>query len=446
MSAVTLRAPGHAALLAAADPAGERRAGALVAGAFLAVFVAGASLFPLDAATHAAGTLVVEGQRQEVAHRDGGVVGAIRIREGQRVRQGQVLIELLSPETAAQVAALEAQVDQAIAERARLEAEVAGAGGIAPPPEFAARSGEARERGEAALAQQRRILAERRGVLAARMGGFGARVSQTGGQGRGLAAQQVATREQIRLLDEQLAAMAPLVDKGFVSRNRVRELQRARAALQGQLDQYATGVDQAADAAGELRAAMREGRGDFAARASAELSATLARLAEALPQLAAARARLAATQVRAPVDGEVVGLSVFTPGGVVAAGQPLLSIVPDRQPLRIAVQIAPGDAEGLRVGAPARVRLSGLRDRTLPEVSATLARISADTLADANTGQRYFTAELDPSPAEIARIGVADRLRAGMPAEVLIPRRKRTALQYLLEPLVGSFWGALHER
>lgn len=445
--ATPMHDPARAASIA--DPRRDIRTGSLIAFVFFVLFLGWASVFRLDAAAYATGKLVVSGERQAVQHRDGGVVGAIHVREGQNVSKGELLIELSAPEVAAQARALRAQATQLLAERARLEAEQADAATIAPPPEFMALEGADKQEAETALSRQATELRERRAVLNAERSALRERINQSGQRGRGYGDQAEATREQLRLIDEQIEAMKPLEKKGFVSKSRMRELERARAALQGQQGQYAASVAQSHGAASEIRLQILQAERSFHERAAAELRDVETRLGDVLPRLAAAREQLARTQIRAPASGSVIGLSVFTPGGVISAGQRLMDIVPESQPLRIEVQVSPEDADDLGVGNKARIRFPGLHDRSLPDLEGTLTRFSADSLTDEKTGIRYFTGEVVVPRDQLDIIrqarGPEFALRAGLPAEALFPLRKRTAIDYALEPLVGSFWGSFHE-
>ncbi|MEJ2459798.1 MAG: HlyD family type I secretion periplasmic adaptor subunit, partial [Novosphingobium sp.] len=305
--------PARAAAIA--DPRRDIRIGVVIAFVFFVLFLGWAAFFRLDAAATAPGVLVVSGERQTVQHRDGGVVGAIHVHEGQMVRKGQLLIELSAPEVAAQAHALRAQATQLLAERARLEAEQEDASKIVAPSEFASLGGAEKREADAALARQQTELRERRAVLSAQRSALRERIGQSGQQGRGYSDQADAAREQIRLISEQIAAMKPLAEKGFVSKSRMRELERARAALEGQQGQYSASVASSHGAASETRLQILEAERSFHERAAADLRDVETRLGDVLPKLAAAREQLARTQIRAPASGAVVGLSVFTPGG-----------------------------------------------------------------------------------------------------------------------------------
>lgn len=432
-----------------ADPGRDIRTGAIIAALFFIVFLGWAMFARLDAAAYAPGTLVVSGQRQSVQHRDGGVVGKIYVREGQRVERGQLLVQLAAAEVEAQERALGSQAIRLLAQRARLEAEQLGQSRIVAPREFAALPPEDRDEAAAAIRLQQTELQARTSVLAAQRGALGQRVAQAGEQGRGYTDQTVSAGEQLRLIEEQITALKPVADKGFVSQTRMRELERARAELQGRRGQYSASVAQTRGAAKESEIQGLEAERSFRERSAADLRDVDTRLGDVLPRWTAARDQLERTAIRSPATGAVVGLSVFTPGGVISPGQKLMDVVPEQTPLRIQARISPEDADDLSVGQRTLVKFSGLHERTLPNLEGNLTRLSADSFTDEKSGMSYFTGEITVPRAQLQLIqgvrGADFALRAGMPVQVLIPLRKRTALDYALEPLIGSFWSSFRE-
>jgi HlyD family type I secretion membrane fusion protein len=432
-----------------ADPRRDIRIGLVIAALFFVIFLGWAMFARLDAAAYAPGTLVVSGQRQSVQHRDGGVVGKIYVREGQRVERGQLLVQLAAAEVQAQERALASQAIRLLAQRARLEAEQLGRGQVAAPKEFASLSPEDREEAALAMRLQQTELQARTSVLAAQRGALGQRVLQSGEQGRGYGEQAVSSTEQLRLIEEQIRVLKPVADKGFVSETRMRELERARAQLQGQRGQYTASVAQTRGAAREGEIQVLEAERTFRERTASDLRDVETRLGDVLPRWTAARDQLERTAIRSPATGAVVGMSVFTPGGVVAPGQKLMDVVPERTPLLIQARISPEDADDLHVGQRTLVKFSGLHERTLPNLEGKLTRLSADSFTDEKSGMSYFTGEITVPREQLSLIqgvrGADFALRAGMPVQVLIPLRKRTALDYALEPLIGSFWSSFRE-
>ena len=431
------------------DPGPDIRNGAIIAALFFVLFLGWAAFARLDAAAYAPGTLVVSGQRQSVQHRDGGVVGEIVVKEGQRVSRGQLLVRLAAAEVRAQERALSSQAISLLAQRQRLRAEALNSRTLVAPPEFATLAPEDRDEAAMAMRLQQTELAARYDVLGAQRGALGERAQQSGAQGRGYGDQAVSAQEQLRLIDEEISALRPLAEQGFVSVTRMRQLERARAALKGQRGQYSASVAQTAGAARESRLQMLEADRSFRERTASDMRTVENSLGEVMPKLAAARDQLARVEIRAPATGAVVGLNVFTAGGVIAAVQKLMDIVPEKTPLIVQARVSPDDADDLRVGQQAMVRFSSLHERALPSLEGKLTRLSADSFLDEKSGQTYFTAEIvvpREQLGEIARISAREiELRPGMPVEVLIPLRKRSALDYALEPLVGAFWSSFRE-
>jgi HlyD family secretion protein len=162
-----------------------------------------------------------------------------------------------------------------------------------------------------------------------------------------------------------------------------------------------------------------------------------------LPKLVATREQLQHSQVRSPATGQVVGLQIFTIGGVVSPGQKLMDIVPDGRELVIQAQLSPSDADDVYRGQKAQIRFTSVHNRTLPLFTGTVRTVSADSFSDEKTGRSFFRVEIVVPEAELNQVRSvlgSGELRPGLPVEAVLPVRKRTALQYLLEPLTGALW------
>ena len=415
---------------------------------FFVLFLGWAAFMPLDAGVHAAGTIAVAGNRQSVQHRDGGVVTAIHVREGQHVRVGDVLVELSAPELKASERALTSDYLTLLAQRARLLAERTGHRDFAAPPEFATLSPADREIASQVLAMQRSEMFARSGSVSAQQSVLGQRAQQLVQQQSGYGKQREALIEQQRLIAEELDGLKSIAAKGFASINRVRQLERAQADLKGQEAQMVSESARAGEGIGETRMQSLSVSRQRLEQVESDLKDTQSKLSETLPKLVATREQLERSQVRAPATGQVVGLQVFTVGGVVAAGQKLMDIVPDGRELVIQAQLNPSDADDAYAGQQAQIRFVSVHNRTLPLFTGTVRTVSADSFTDEKTGRSYFRAEIVVPESELRRVrSVLGRgeLRPGLPVEAVLTVRKRTALQYLLEPLTGALWRSGHE-
>ena len=431
------------------NPNRDIRIGAAIVVFFFVVLLGWAALAPLDAAVPAQGVIAVSGNRQSVQHREGGVVNAINVREGQHVKAGEVLVEMAAPDLVAQERALTSDYLTNVAQRSRLMAERAGQGEFAPPVEFANLPAEDQALAAQAMALQRAQLQARLASKSAQQSVLGQRSRQLGEQQSGYSQQIASLQEQQRLLNDELNGQKEIAKKGFASQNRIRALERAYAELKGQEAAMRSEIARAGEGKGETQ--MQSVSIDKTAmeQVAADLRDTQARLSDVLPKLIAVREQLQRARVRAPVTGQVVGLTVFTIGGVVAPGQTLMEIVPDHRSLVIQAQIAPNNADDVFQGQEAQVRFVSVNDRTLPLLTGKVRTMSADSFTDEKSGRSFFRAEIDVSPDQLRKVGGTlghGSLRPGLPVEVLLSVRKRTALQYILEPLTRNLWGSGREQ
>jgi HlyD family secretion protein len=221
----------------------------------------------------------------------------------------------------------------------------------------------------------------------------------------------------------------------------LRALERAKAELEGQRGQISATIQQSRGQASETQLQSLEAQSNYFERVASELREVEVSLNDVLPKLAAARDQLARIEIRAPVAGAVVGLSVFTPGGVIQPGQKLMDIVPHKAPLTVEAKVSVADGDDIRPGQKASVRFETLHERSLPALEGRVTRLSADALTEEQTGISFYTAEINVPLDELKKVEElrgSDALRAGIPVTVTINLRHRTALQYALEPLTSS--------
>jgi HlyD family type I secretion membrane fusion protein len=356
---------------------------------------------------------------------------------------------MAAPDVQATERALTSDYLTLLAQRSRLVAESRGMRTFGPPAEFASLKPEDRELAAQAMELQEAQISTRHGSISAQQSVLGQRSKQLGEERTGYASQITSLQEQQRLLKQELDGMKQIAEKGFASMNRIRALERALADLKGREAAMVAEIAKAGEGQGETRMQSISIRSSRLEDVATELRDTQTRLSEVLPKLVATREQLERAKVRAPATGQVVGLTVFTIGGVVAPGQTLMEIVPDNRKLVIQAQISPQDADDVYVGQQAQIRFSSVHDRTLPLLTGEVRTISADSFTDEKTGRSYFRSEIEVPPAELTQVrGVLGhgQLRPGLPVDVVLNVRKRTALQYILEPLTMSWWSSLREQ
>jgi HlyD family secretion protein len=431
-------------------PNRDIRRGLIAIGVFLLAFLGWGLWARLDSGVYAPGAVVVYGNRQSVQHKEGGIVSELDVREGDRVRSGQVLLKLTADELRASEQATADQVYQLEALRSRLLAEMNGQRMIAPPTEFAGLTGRDKQSSDEAMAIQQREFASRAADLGTQKAVLKQREAQLDQQIAGYRHQVTSNQRQQVLIEQEMDSLKDLQQRGLVPMARIRGLQRDSAQLTGTFGEYGATIAKTEQQVGETRLQSSELDRQRVAEASKEYSDVEMQLSVAQPKLMDLRKQLERAIVRAPATGRVVGLSIFTVGGVVAPGQKLMDIVPEGEPLVIDAKVQPNDAEDLKVGQTSEIRIPAFRDRRMPTLTGVISKVSADSLIDEKSGAAYFTVEVTVAPSQLQLIrqvrGADSGLKPGLPVDVVIPLRHRTAFGYLVDPLRNMLWKSFRER
>lgn len=399
---------------------------------------------PIEGAVIAGGQVVVESNRKIVQHLEGGVIGSIAVREGDLVREGDIVARFDDTIARADAALIDAQLTELYARRARLEAERDGGRVLAK-----ARGGAellASPAFEEKRAGQARLFKARRETRRTKISLLDERIVQQRERIGGLKAQLAALRDQISLINEDLKAVEALHARGYAPTTRLRELKRAAKGSIGERGALTAAVAEATSVIAEARLEIeRLGEADRE-QAIAELRDAEVAISELEERRLAARHTLQRTEVRAPQSGRVLSLSVHTVGGVVAPGEPLMEIVPEGDRLQVAARIAPQDVDKIRPGQETLVRFSAFNARRTPEAKGAVKTISADVVNDAATGAAYYRVLVDiPEGDDLAAVLSDQKLMPGMPVEAFIRTDSRPALSYLLKPLTDSMARSMRE-
>lgn len=410
--------------------------------ALLAFVVGWAAWMQISGAIIAPGSLVVEGNVKTVKHKEGGIVAEIRIRDGDHVEAGDLLLRLDDATTSANLAVVSKQLNELMATEARLVAERDGLPTIRFPAELAAQSDQPDIRGM--LDSQRRLMAARTGGLAGRVDQLREQIRQLESQGDGLKVQTTAKSEEIGLIVSELTGLENLLEQQFVSANRVLSVQRDKTRLTGEHGALLTETARTGMAISERRVQIMQLEEDYRAQILQQLYDTRSEIHRLSEQKVAAQDQLTRMDIRAPRDGIVHQLNVHTRGGVLSPAEPILKIVPQGDPLVIETRLDPKDVDQVHVAQAATIRLPGLNQRTTPELQGEVLSVSAETTRDEVTGMLYFTARLRLNDGEIGKIA-NQPLVPGMPVEALIKTRDRTILSYLIKPIRDQIAHALKE-
>jgi HlyD family secretion protein len=355
----------------------------------------------LAGAVVAPGSVVVDSHVKKVQHPTGGVVGEIRVRDGDRVNAGDLVVRLDETITRANLAVVTKGLDELAARQGRLEAERDGLSTIRVRPELQARSSSAEIAslimGEQSLLRLRR---EAREGLRAQLK---QRIGQLHEQIVGIEEQASAKADEITLIQNELEGVRELWRKNLVPITRVTQLEREATRLRGERGQLIASVAQAKGKISETDLQIIQIDQELRSEVAKELREIQAKAAELVEKRVAAEDQLKRIDIRAPQTGVVHQSAVHTIGGVIAAGDPLMLIVPEADDLSIEVRVEPQDIDQLTIGQEAVLRLSAFSQRTTPEIKGSISRIAADLTQDQKTGVAFYTARIEVSELERAR-------------------------------------------
>jgi HlyD family secretion protein len=396
----------------------------------------------LSGAVIAGGQFVVDSNVKKVQHPTGGIVGELKVREGDLVKAGDLLIRLDETVTRANLQIVAKQLDELLARQARLEAERDGRPSLQVPEEFDGRGSDPLI--VKLIEGERTLFEARRAAREGQKSQLRKRIAQLENEIEGLRAQQTSKVREAALIAEELKGVRELYQKNLIQLSRLSALEREAASLEGQRGQIVAAVAQAEGKISETSLQIIQIDEEMRAEVMKELRENQAKVSELVERKVAAEDQLKRIDIRAPSDGYVHQLAVHTVGGVISPAEPAMLIVPVHDMLNLEAKVMPQDIDQLAIGQKAIVRVHAANARTTPELNAYVTRISADVTKDQQTGYSYYTIRVALPAEELKHLGHL-KLVAGMQAEVFVQTHERTPLQYFVKPLKDQIARAFRE-
>lgn len=403
-----------------------------------------ASTAELSGAVIGQGSIIVDSSVKKVQHPTGGVVSELRVRDGDQVKAGAILVRLDETQTLANATIISKSYDELLARQARLEAERDGAEQVTFPSVLLDRAKDPKSEAARAIAAERSLFGLRRLAREGQKAQLKERGAQLRDEITGYTGQFEAKRKEVGFIHEELEGVRELWQKKLVPITRLTALERDTARLEGERSQLAGMIAQAKGKISEIELQTIQIDQDLRTEVGKDLIEARSKISELSERKIAAVDQLHRIDIRAPQNGRVHQLTVHTVGGVISPGEQIMLIVPDNDALAVEVKIAPHDIEQVYVGQSAFIRFAAL-NRATPEIEGDVILVSADLTQDQRTGSSYYTVRVSLKPDQVARLGGA-KLVPGMPVDVFIQTPSRTALAYLIEPLREQAKRAFKER
>lgn len=401
-----------------------------------------AATAPLNSAAVAHGEVKVETYRKTIQHREGGIVRAVLVADGDRVTAGQPLLQLDDTSIRARWTQLKNQYWDQLGNKARLTAERDGSDTI----DFAAAfAGEASPRVDEIRHTQENLFHARRDLLAGQVAVLNKRIDSMRREADSVEAERQSKDRQLAIIREELGTVEQLVQRGLDRRPRLLQLRREAERLQGERDDHGASIARISQSIAGTELDIANIRSTHLQQVAADLDKAGNDIRDLEQQITAAEDALTRTIIRAPKDGVVVGLKVHTVGQVLQPGEDVMDVVPAHDGLIVEARVQPEDIDRVHVGVKADVRLHSFVRSLTPPVKGTVTQVSADLMRDPrNNNQAYYLARIALDPQGVGKL--PGPLTPGMQGDVLISTGERSALEYLLAPLSRAMAVAMRER
>lgn len=407
------------------------------------LFMAWAAWAPLDEGVSAPAIVSIETHRKQIQHMQGGVVQKVAVKEGEVVKQGDTLVELDDATIRATYEAIRQNYLSQRAYESRLLAEVTGAAAITFHPDLVS----AKEPVAAQhMAAQRQLFASRRAAQSAEIGAARQTIIGAEGQIAGLNQMLESRKAQAALQARQLASVQSLAEDGFAPRNQALQMEQTQAELRTTLADLQTNVERTRSAIAETKLRIAQREQEYLKEVSGQLADVRREVQANEERLSAITADLGRMVVKAPVDGQVIGIAVSGMGAVVTPGQRLMDIVPEGETLLLDAKVSPQVIDRVKVGETTEVRFNAFANTPQLVVHGKVVSLSGDAVAEQTAAGivSYYLARVALTPE--GQKALAGRvLQPGMTAEVLIKTGERSLLTYLMHPLIKRVAASMTE-
>ena len=431
----------EAELVLPSDTSRPARVGLWVLGIGFGGFLLWAGLAPLDEGVPTQGMVAIDTKRKDVQHMSGGLVREVFVREGQFVKKDEPLIRLDDAVVAANFEAVRQHYFTLRAMEGRLAAEQADRAGITFHPDL---QGQNNPQLKQTLNNQQQLFQSRRMARQADMQAIEEAIQGQQASIQGYEGLLKARNTQLEIIQEQLNGIRDLVKEGYAPRNQQLDLERAAAEAMGSIADLRGNILRARRAIAEMKLRAVQRTQEYRKEVDSMLSDVRREVQADEEKFKAVKEELGRTIIRAPAEGQVVGLAVQTVGAVIGPGQRLMDIVPQNERLLLETRVPPHMIDRIRPGLPTDVRFSSFAHSPSLVVQGTVDSISADLITDPRTGMPYYLGRVSITPEGLKELG-RRQMQAGMPAEVVIKTGERTVLTYLLHPFLKRMAASLKE-
>ena len=405
-------------------------------------FMVWAAFAPLDEGVPSQGLVATDTKRKAVQHLTGGIVKEVLVREGDRVKEGQLLLKLDDASARASYESIRQRYLGLRAMQGRLLAEQGGSSKIDFHPDLESAKDDPLIRSH--MLTQEQLFGSRKSALRSDLQGMQESIQGQQGLLQAYEGMLASRRNSMSLVNEELTHTRALVKEGYAPRNRQLELERMVSEANSSIAELLGNITRSQRAIGELRQKMISRQQEYRKEVESQLSEVTREVQSDEGKFHALADDLGRIDIKSPAGGQVVGLAVQTVGGVIQPGQKLMDIVPENELLLVETRVAPNYIDRVHAGLPVDVRFNSFANSPQLVVEGKVDSISGDLLTDPQSGVQYYLSRVSVTPEGYKRLGKRV-MQPGMPVEVVFKTGERTLLAYMLHPLTKRLAAAMKE-
>lgn len=409
-------------------------------------FLLWAALAPLDEGVPTEGQVSLESKNNVIQHLNGGIVDQLLVKEGQFVKKNALLLTLNDASTRARYEEIRQHYLGMRSNENRLLSEKTGKASIQFHPDLLAVSKEAAI--QAKMHDQQQLLQARQRLLSADMRQL--QEAMQAEQASIAGNRQLISHKQneLSLLQQQMQNMREAVEEGYVPKTQYAELEQRQSQLSGDIAQITANMNKSQQVILEYQSRMSARKQTENKEIEEQLSHIRLEVDADQQKVQALQEELGRTELRAPEDGQVIGLQIHAAGAVIQPGQKLMNIVPVNGKLLLDAKIPPQLIDRVSAGQDADVRFSSFAHSPQLLVEGKVVSVSTDLISDPaarmDAARYYFLARIEVTDQGMKTLG-ARVLKPGMPVQIVIKTGERSFLTYLLHPLIKRLSASLKE-
>jgi len=384
------------------------------------------ALAPLSSSSVAIGKVSADLNKKTIQHLEGGKLTAILVKDGDKVKKGQVLLKLRDVQIKAQLDILNAQYQDAIALLARLKAQIDKKDFITFPKEVINKT---------SITDQTNIFNTTLKTIRDEKKITKNKISQLEKQISGLKSLIESKEKRKASVTEEMKEWENLFKQRLVDKQRIRELKRDNDSVEGDIANSISEIAKLNEQISETKTTQLLREKEFKNDILQKYVEAKAHVSDLKSKIIANEDTLKRTVIKSPINGTIVGLKIHTVGAIIRAGEPILEVIPDNAELIVIAQVQTTDIDKVRKGLLANIMFSAFNLKQIHVIQGVVTHVSADSFVDEATGMPYYQAKIKVNKEGrkiLKEHGFV--LVSGMPAQVMIKLGERTALSYLIKP------------